>query len=71
MRARTPLSCWLLVRQLLADTQDELCLVYTPRYAPQCQPIEDLWRVSRRIVTHNHQRTDIETLSEDAKIHFA
>ena len=69
-RTHTPEGS-LLVRQLLADTEDELYLVDTPRYAPQCQPIEDPWRVSRRIVTHHHQRTDMDTLSEDAKTHFA
>jgi transposase len=33
-----------------------LSLVYTPAYDPDANRIEWLWRVSRRIVTHNHQR---------------
>ncbi len=61
----------LLLRQLLADTEDELYLVYTPRYGPQWQPIEDLWRVSRRLVTYNDQGTDIDRLSDETKTHFA
>jgi hypothetical protein len=60
-----------LVRQLLAEHAGELYLVHTPRYAPHTQPIEELWRVSRRVVTHNHQRTDLATLAEDAEAHFA
>lgn len=69
-RTHTPEGS-LLVRQLLADYAGQLYIVYTPRYHPDSQPIEELWRVSRRIVTHNHQRTNLDTLSEDAKAHFA
>jgi hypothetical protein len=69
-RTHTPEgSLW--VRQLLADHDGQLYIVYTPRYAPDTQPIEELWRVSRRMVTHGHRRTDLGTLSEDAKTHFA
>jgi hypothetical protein len=32
--------------------------------------IEWLWRISRRIVTHNHQRRDFESLLADARTHF-
>ncbi len=61
----------LLVRQMLAENEDQVHIVYTPRYDPDSQPIEDLWRVSRRIVTHGHQRTELQTLTEDAETHFA
>lgn len=60
----------LVVRQLLAEYKGKLHIVYTPRYDPEANRIEELWRVSRRIVTHNHQRTDLGTLSEDATTHF-
>jgi transposase len=69
-RTHTPEGS-LLVRQLLADHDGRLRIVYTPRYDPDSQPIEDLWRVSRRIVTHGHQRTDLDTLTGDAETHFA
>ncbi len=69
-RTHTPEGS-LLVRQLLADHEDRLRIVYTPRYDPDSQPIEDLWRVSRRIVTHGHQRTDLDMLTKDAETHFA
>jgi transposase len=61
----------LLVREVLAEYPDDLRLVYTPRYDPDAQPIEALWRVSRRTVTHTHQRRDLETLTADARTHFA
>lgn len=60
----------LLVRQMLVENEGDLRLIYTPRYDPASQPIEKLWRVSRRIVTHGHQRTDLHTLTEDAETHF-
>ena len=59
-----------LVRQLLAELEGELHVVYTPAYDPDANRIEWLWRVSRRAVTHNHQRRDFATLCADAEAHF-
>lgn len=53
LRAHTPAGS-LLVRSLLSAFKDHLYLVYTPAYDPDANRIEWLWRVSRRIVTHNH-----------------
>jgi transposase len=61
----------LLVRKLLNEQQEHLRLVYTPSYDPDCNGIEQLWQVTRRTVTHNHQRTTIEEIAEDARAHFA
>lgn len=61
----------LLVREMLAENEGKLHIVYTPTYDPASQPIEELWRVSRRIVTHGHQRRELKTLTEDAEMHFA
>lgn len=69
-RTHTPEGS-LLVRQLLAEHEGKLKIVYTPRYDPDSQPIEDLWRVSRRIVTHGHQAPDLDSLTEHALTHFA
>jgi DDE superfamily endonuclease len=58
-----------LLRQLLAEanaTADRLVLVYTPRYDPEANRIEWLWRALRRAVTHNHQRETLEPLLADA-----
>lgn len=60
----------LLVRSMLTELSTQLFLVYTPAYDPDANRIEWLWRISRRIVTHNHQRKDFESLLADARTHF-
>ena len=58
-----------LLRQLLAEanaTTERLVLVYTPRYDPEANRIEWLWRALRRAVTHNHQRQTLDPLLADA-----
>src|SRR6202521_172661 len=60
----------LLVRSLLSELQEHLRLVYTPAYDPDANRIEWLWRISRRVVTHNHQRRDFELLVADVETHF-
>jgi len=60
----------LLVRSMLTELSDQLSLVYTPAYDPDANRIEWLWRISRRIVTHNHHRRDFESLLTDARAHF-
>src|SRR5437588_7269 len=39
-------------------------------FHPDANRIEWLWRISRRIVTHNHHRRDFEALLADARTHF-
>jgi transposase len=55
-----------LLRALLAEAGERLVLVYTPRYDPEANRIEWLWRSLRRTVTHNHQREALEPLLADA-----
>ena len=50
--------------------KEQLYLVYTPAYDPDANRIEWLWRISRRVVTHNHQRRAFELLIADVEIHF-
>jgi transposase len=52
----------LLVRRMRTELQEHLYLVYTPAYDPDANRIEWLWRVSRRVVTHNHHRSDFALL---------
>jgi hypothetical protein len=59
------------VRTFLAEHPDDVRLVYTPAYDPDANRIEWLWRVSRRAVTHAHERTAIEELTTDLTGHFA
>jgi hypothetical protein len=50
--------------------KEQLYLVYTPAYDPDANRIKWLWRISRRVVTHNHQRRDFELLLADVNAHF-
>jgi transposase len=59
-----------LVRQMLAELEGQLHVVYTPAYDPDANRIEWLWRVSRRVVTHNHRRREFAALCADAEAHF-
>lgn len=69
LRTHTPAGSKL-VRQMLAELQDHLRIIYTPAYDPDANRIEWLWRWSRREVTHNHQRTTFAALREDMYAHF-
>jgi len=60
----------LLVRSMLTELQEHLYVVYTPAYDPDANRIEWLWRVSRRVVTHNHHRSTFELLLADVEQHF-
>jgi transposase len=60
----------LLVRSMLTELSEHLRLVYTPAYDPDANRIEWLWRVSRRVVTHNHHRGTFELLLADLETHF-
>ena len=60
----------LLVRSMLTELKGQLYLVYTPAYDPDANRIEWLWRISRRVVTHNHQRRDFALLLADVEAHF-
>jgi len=60
----------LLVRSMLTELQEQLSLIYTPAYDPDANRIEWFWRVSRRVVKHNHHRKDFESLLSDVRTHF-
>jgi len=60
-----------LVRAMVAELGGDLHLVYTPPYDPDSNRIEWLWRITRRVVTHNHQHPDLAALEAAARAHFA
>ncbi|HEY7418694.1 MAG TPA: transposase [Ktedonobacteraceae bacterium] len=60
----------LLVRSMFVELKEHLRLVYTPAYDPDANRIEWLWRVSRRVVTHNHHRRTFDLLFADLEVHF-
>jgi hypothetical protein len=70
LRIHTPAGS-LVLRAFLAAHPDALTLVYTPAYDPDANRIEWLWRSTRRVVTHAHQRTAIADLTTDLTDHFA
>jgi hypothetical protein len=55
---------------MLTELNEQLYLVSTPAYDPDANRIEWLWRVSRRVVTHNHQRSNFDLLLVDVQTHF-
>jgi DDE superfamily endonuclease len=55
-----------LLRELLAELDEQLVLVYTPTYDPDANRIEWLWRALRRSVTHTHRRQALVDLVADA-----
>ncbi len=59
----------LLVRSLLTELKEHLSLIYTPAYDPDANRIEWLWRISRRVVTHHHHRSDFALLLADVEHH--
>lgn len=59
-----------LVRELLAEAQGQLVLVYIPSYDPDANRIEWLWRPVRYAVTHNHRREDFTLLLADLQTEF-
>jgi len=60
-----------LVRAFLAEHADAIRLVDTPTDDPDANRIEWLWRVTRRAVTHAHQRTTLDALTTDLTDHVA
>jgi hypothetical protein len=60
----------LLVRSMLTELKECLDLVDTPASDPDANRIEWLWRVSRRVVTHHHHRSDFALLLADMEAHF-
>jgi hypothetical protein len=68
--AHTPAGSTL-VRAMVAELGGDLHLVYTPPYDPDSNRIEWLWRITRRVVTHNHQHPDLAALEAAARAHFA
>jgi hypothetical protein len=59
-----------LLRHLMNVYRGRVVLVYLPKYSPDLQPEERLWRQWRPNVTHNHRRATIEELVQDSDAWF-
>ena len=54
------------VRALLDADAGRVVLVFQPKYCPESQPVEQLWRQWRPNVTHNHTRSALDALKGDS-----
>jgi len=42
-----------ILKKFFVQNQDRLTLIFLPSYSPELNPIERVWRITRRQVTHN------------------
>lgn len=52
------------VRAFLAQCQARLELLYLPPYSPELNPIERVWKLTRRLCTHNRYFPELTMLTE-------
>jgi transposase len=50
------------LKECFEANRDRLVLIFLPAYSPELNPIERVWRVTRRQVTHNRYFKSIEDL---------
>ncbi|MCD6171122.1 MAG: transposase [Thermoplasmata archaeon] len=53
-----------------SDNQDRLVRVFLPPYSPELNPIERVWRITRRTVTHNRYFASVKKLEKDLVSYF-
>ena len=54
-----------------ADIRERMTMVFLPPYSPDLNPIEQVWRVTRREVTHNTYFPDVDSLAGALDAYFA
>lgn len=52
------------------DLRDKIEFIDIPSYSPDCNPIEQVWRMTRREVTHNRYWPDLLTLTTKLDEYF-
>lgn len=65
---------WHRARDLKAffiKNQNRLVRTFLPPYSPELNPIERVWRITRRQITHNRYFESIENLKIALTLHFA
>jgi hypothetical protein len=55
-----------IVRSALDELEGRVVVVFLPKYSPDLQPAERLWRQWRPNVTHNHTRSNLADLQADS-----
>lgn len=59
------------LRDFFIENQDRLVGIFLPPYSPELNPIERVWRITRRQVTHNRYFESIEELETALTSYFA
>jgi len=52
------------------DIREKIVFIKLPPYSPDLNPIEQVWRITRREVTHNRYFPNITTLKENLESYF-
>jgi len=50
------------LKEFFIQNQDRLVRIFLPPYSPELNPVERVWRITRRLVTHNRYFPSIEEL---------
>jgi transposase len=50
------------LKDFFESNQDRLIRIFLPSYSPELNPVERVWRVTRRQVTHNRYFPSVEEL---------
>ena len=59
------------LRDFFTNNRDRLVRIFLPPYSPELNPIERVWRVTRRQVTHNRYFESTEELKTSLTSYFA
>ena len=52
------------------DIRDQMTLIFLPPYSPDLNPTEQVWRVTRREVTHNTYFANVQALEDTLDPYF-
>jgi transposase len=50
------------LKDFFEANQDRLVFIFLPAYSPELNPIERVWRITRRMITHNRYFASLEEL---------
>ena len=59
------------LRDFFINNRDRLVRIFLPPYSPELNPIERVWRITRRQVTHNRYFASTEELATALTSYFA
>lgn len=59
------------LKPVLASPHESLELLFLPPYSPQLAPIERVWKLARRLATHNRDFPHLEDLQAAIELGFA